>query len=149
MSGIGNDLRKREEQAIEEQARKWEREREVEESEIREACNRVARKAFAYIETGYDEVGELMRRAMENLAQADMNGAEKNRAVFEFAKVFNRMMDVSGRLASIAYVKMRKGAGEDEQTGWLELVDQIKGGAKRLSGPVEIVVKAEKKASGG
>lgn len=121
----------------------WEAKMDAEETELREACNRVSFKAIAHLEDGYGVAKEILLRAMANLENGDvgLSSGEKHIAYLEFARSFNRMLDVSSRIVVTAIARAKRSEGPDERSGWMDLVEEIRKGKQgRLPAPRETIV---------
>lgn len=135
-------MREREAAAMAAQEAKF----EAQEERLREACCRVSFKAISHIEAGYELAQTVLEAAVKNMEDAGLTPREKHVAMLEFARSFNRMLDVSSRIVAVAIARTKRPEGRDERSGWIDLVEELKGAQKKLGPPKEIVVKAERKA---
>lgn len=115
---------------------------EADEEKLREACTRVALKALRHLEVGFDRAVGVMEAALERIETVGLTPEALHESRQEFTRAYQRMMEVSGKLAAVALARVRKVVGADERVEWVDLVDRMRG-PRRIVAPREIVVVAE------
>lgn len=121
----------------------WERRRDRWEGEFREKLDNVAEDAADVVANSISRMNVLEERILGD-EWGDLDDREKQQIFRDWHALKMKLVDVAGRITSVAISRVRKLAERKEQAGWTELVDELRGQGRSLPPPSETVVVMEK-----